>query len=85
MGIIILTQRAGSELYEIVEYVKANCEDLIQIISQWYNDGLGQQLGDLAGPMLQNGQHFLLLGYYFFVEIKNRLLKQIFSKYFTVY
>jgi len=45
----MLTQRAGSKLYEIVEYVKASCEDLIQIISQWYNDGLGQQLGDLAG------------------------------------
>lgn len=40
-GIIIPSQRAGSKLYEIVEYVKASCEDLIQIISQWYNDGLG--------------------------------------------
>lgn len=40
-GIVIPTQRAGSKLYEIVEYVKASCEDLIQIISQWYNDGLG--------------------------------------------
>lgn len=40
-GIIIPTQRAGSKLYEIVEYVKASCEDLIQIISQWFNDGLG--------------------------------------------
>lgn len=39
-GIIIPAQRAGSKLYEIVEYVKASCEDLIQIISQWYNDGL---------------------------------------------
>lgn len=85
MGIIILTQRAGSKLYEIVEYVKASCEDLIQIISQWCNDGLGQQLGDLAGAMSQNGQHFLLQGYYFFVKIQDRLLKQIFSKYFTVY
>lgn len=46
---MILTQRAGSKLYEIVEYVKASCEDLIQIISQWDNNELGQQLGDLAG------------------------------------
>lgn len=85
MGIIILTQRAGSKLYEIVEYVKASCEDLIQIISQWYNNGLGQQLGNLAGAMLQTSQHLLLQGYYFFVKIKDRWLKQIFSKYFTVY
>lgn len=48
---MILTQRAGSKLYEIVEYVKASCEDLIQIISQWDNDELGQQLGDLAGDV----------------------------------
>jgi len=81
----MLTQRAGSKLYEIVEYVKASCEDLIQIISQWYNDGLGQQLGDLAGAVSQNGQHFLLRGCYFLVKIKDRLLKQIFSKYFTAY
>lgn len=60
MGIVKLTQRAGSKLSGIVEDVKASCEDLIQIISQWYNDGLGQQLGDLAEAVLPNGQHFLL-------------------------
>lgn len=55
----MLTQRTGSKLYEIVEYVKASCEDLIQIISQWYNDGLGQQLGDLAGNMSAKWPAFL--------------------------
>lgn len=85
MGIIMLTQRAGLKLYEIVEYVKASCEDLIQIISQWYNDGLGQQLGDLAGNMSAKWPAFLSRSY-FIVKIKDKLLKkQTFSKYFTKY